>query len=258
MGKFIRFTAQDDGIGFLTLANPPVNALSAEMVRQLQTVIRRISELSSIHVLIITSTEQQFCVGLDLKEQKDIDREQSMENVTEIRDVFTELANLPVPTICGIQGSALGGGAELAISCDFRIMSEEGTIGFPEAGLGIIPGAGGTQRLPRLIGPSKAKYWIFTGHKFTAEEALSDGVVDFIVDDGTVLESAIELAGEMLTSGPLALRMAKNCINRGIELSLRKGLEIEKKSFEDLINTRDWGEGLSAFLEKRTPKWLNK
>lgn len=258
MSKLIRFTCQDDGIGFLTLANPPVNTLSSEMVSQLSEVINRITTDKDIRALIVMSAEKHFCVGLDLKEQSNISKEQSVADVDRMRDTYTQLSELSIPTICGVSGAALGGGAELALSCDFRILDESATIGFPEAQLGIIPGAGGTQRLPRLIGPSKAKYWIFSGKIFSSEEALDDGVADFLVDDGTVLESAIELAVELLTSGPIALKAAKYCIDSGLEVSIAEGLQIEQTHFSALVETEDRDEGLKAFLEKRDADWENK
>ncbi|MFQ6609640.1 MAG: enoyl-CoA hydratase-related protein [Fidelibacterota bacterium] len=258
MNKIIRFTYHDDGIGFLTLGNSPVNALSHSMIDSLNSTLMEIEKLSDVHVLVVTSSEKHFCVGLDLKERVNMDKEQVVKNVDRIQSTFTRLADLPIPTICGISGAALGGGAELALACDFRILSRDAIIGFPETGLGIIPGAGGTQRLPRLIGPSKAKYWIFSGQKFNAEEALEDGVADFLVDDGTVLESAIELAGEILMSGPIAVRAAKSGIQRGLDTSLEEGLKLERDLFKSLIKTDDSDEGLNAFIEKRSPEWKNR
>jgi methylglutaconyl-CoA hydratase len=255
MGNLIRYTCQDDGMAFLTLANSPVNALSQDMLNEFIEIVGKIENDPAVRVLIISSNQRHFCVGLDLKEQSRLKAEQSIESVQNIQNCFDKIATLPIPVICAVNGAALGGGAELAISGDFRILEESAVIGFPETGLGIIPGAGGTQRLPRLVGVSKAKYWIFTGNQFSSEEAIEDGVADFIVDDGILLESAIELADEILSSGPLAVKAAKNAIEKGMGLPMRDALDLEISSFQKLVGTKDWNEGLSAFLAKRKANW---
>lgn len=258
MGNLIRYTCQDDGMAFLTLANSPVNALSQNMLKELLEVVNKIENDPAVRVLIISSNQRHFCVGLDLKEQTENNADQSFESVQNIQSCFDRIAKLPIPVICAVNGAALGGGAELAISGDFRILEESSIIGFPEASLGIIPGAGGTQRLPRLVGISKAKYWIYTGNQFSSEEAMEDGVADFIVDDGILLESAIELADEILSSGPLAVKAAKESIEKGMELPMDEALNLEIKSFKKLVNTNDWREGLKAFTDKRKANWKNE
>ncbi|MBT3250249.1 MAG: enoyl-CoA hydratase [Candidatus Marinimicrobia bacterium] len=255
MGNLVRYTCQDDGMAFLTLANSPVNTLSQNMLNEFLEVVENIENDPAVRVLIISSNQRYFCVGLDLKEQSGFKAEQSVESVQKIQNCFDKIATLPIPVICAVNGAALGGGAELAISGDFRILEESAIIGFPETGLGIIPGAGGTQRLPRLVGVSKAKYWIFTGNQFSSEEAMEDGVADFIVDDGILLESAIELADEILSSGPLAVKAAKNAIEKGMGLPMKDALDLEISSFQKLVNTKDWNEGLKAFLAKRKANW---
>ena len=180
------------------------------------------------------------------------------ETLEDINNCFNKLADLPIPTVAAINGAAMGGGAEFALCCDFRVIAESAMIGFPETGLGIIPGAGGTQRLPKLIGPAKAKYWIFSGRKFTAEEALEEGVVDFISEESELIETAIDISDEFLANAPLALRAAKRAILAGLETDLKKGLRIEQDAYETTLNTEDRNEALNAFDEKRKPIWKGK
>ena len=165
---------------------------------------------------------------------------------------------MPFPTISSIKGAVLGGGFELALCCDFRVAEDSSILGLPEASLGIIPGAGGTQRLPRLIGPSKAKYWIYSARKFSAEEAFIDGVVDFLSPDGEVLERGIYLANELMQSAPLSLRASKYAISKGSLLSLDDGLKVEKDAYRMTLHSKDRAEGIKAFTQKRQPKWLGK
>lgn len=258
MSQLVNLTIQSDGMAFITLNNPPVNALSREMIRQLHTAVIRVCDDASARILILSSSCKHFCAGLDLKEQGELNRDEAAESVAAINTCFNELAGLLIPTLSAITGAAMGGGAELSLSTDFRIMSEMGQIGFPETGLGIIPGAGGTQRLPRLIGLSKAKYWIFSAGKFPAEEALNDGVIDFISSDEDLLESAIELADELLQNGPLGIQAAKRAIDGGYQKSIAEGLAVEQAAYESTLDTEDRAEALKAFSEKRPPQWKGK
>lgn len=170
-----------------------------------------------------------------------------------LRSAFSGVASLPMPTIAAIDGAALGGGLELALACDFRVAGGAATLGLPETGLAIIPGAGGTQRLPRLIGVSRAKELIFTGRKVDAPTALSYGLVDRVTAAGGAVESALELAREMLPRGPIAVRMAKRAIDSGMDAALEVGMRVEEACYAQVIPTRDRVEGLAAFREKRTP-----
>lgn len=170
-----------------------------------------------------------------------------------LRAAFTELEDLPMPAIAAIEGAALGGGLELALACDLRVAGAEAKLGLPETGLAIIPGAGGTQRLPRLIGRSKAKELIFTGRRIGHEAAAALGLVDHAVPAGQALQKAIGLAREILPNGPVALRAAKAAINRGLEVDRDAGLAIERACYGEVIPTKDRLEGLAAFREKRKP-----
>jgi|TARA_B110000467_G_scaffold14473_1_gene12484 methylglutaconyl-CoA hydratase len=252
------FKIQDDGLAFLTLNRPPVNALSQDFISSLSELFDKISSNSKINILIISSSIKHFCAGADLIERANFSIEETEKTVCAIADCFTKLENLPFPTISSITGSALGGGLELVLCCDFRVAEGSAILGLPEASLGIIPGAGGTQRLPRLIGVSKAKYWIYSAHKFSAEEAFIDGVVDFLSPDGEALEAAIHLATELMGSAPLSLRASKYAILKGSLLPLDAGIEVEKEAYSMILNSKDRLEGLKAFTQKRPPKWLGE
>jgi enoyl-CoA hydratase/carnithine racemase len=249
------FNLQNDGLAFLTLNRQPVNALSQDLITSLTELFDEISINPAINILIISSSIKHFCAGVDLKERSDLSIDETKKVVSQIGDCFSKLEKLPFPTISAIKGSALGGGLELALCCDFRVGEDSAILGLPETSLGIIPGAGGTQRLPRLIGLSKAKYWIYSARKFSAEEAFIDGVVDFLSPDGEVLETAIDLAAELMENAPLALRAGKLAVSKGYELPVEDGLEIEKEAYEVTLNSEDRNEALKAFLQKRPPKW---
>ena len=257
MNKF-SFNIQNDGLAFLILNSEPVNALSNDFVKSLAELFDKISSNSKIKVLIISSSIKHFCAGADLKERSDLSPEEIKINVTSIRECFNRLESLPFPTIAAIQGSALGGGLELALCCDFRIAEDSAILGLTETSLAIIPGAGGTQRLPRLIGLSRAKYWIFSARKFSAEEAFVDGAIDFLSNKGELLETAIDLADELMENAPLALRASKFAISNGFHLPLSDALKVEEEGYQMILNSADRIEALNAFSEKRSPKWSAK
>jgi len=252
------FNIQDDGLAFLTLSRQPVNALSEEFIVSLSELFDKISSNSKINILIVSSSIKHFCAGADLEERAVLSANGTEKAVSAIGGCFTKLENLPFPTISAIKGSALGGGLELALCCDFRVAEDTAILGLTETSLGIIPGAGGTQRLPRLIGLSKGKYWIYSARKFSAEEAFIDGVVDFLSPDGEVLETAIDLASELMANSPLALRASKYAISKGSLLPLEGGLKVEKEAYGMTLNSTDRLEGLKAFSQRRPPKWSGK
>ena len=252
------FNLQNDGLAFLTLSRQPVNALSQEFVYTLSELFDEISANSQIKVLVISSSIKHFCAGADLKERSNLSIDETERVVSNIGNCFSKLEKLPFPTISAINGSALGGGLEISLCCDFRVAEDSAILGLPETSLGIIPGAGGTQRLPRLIGLSKGKYWIFSARKFSAEEAFIDGVVDFLSPDGEVLETAIDLATELMENAPLALRASKEAISKGMGISLESGLKVEKEAYSITLNSEDRIEALKSFTQKRPPKWSGK
>ncbi len=258
MSQLVNLTVQEDGMAFITLNSPPVNALSRKMVASLHQAVKDVKANGRTRVLLISSAAKHFCAGLDLKEQEGLPEDEAAHAVRDMNACYNEIAACPFPTISAIKGAAIGGGAELSLATDFRVMAESAKMGFPETGLSIIPGAGGTQRLPRLIGPAKAKYWIFSANKFSAEEALDDGAVDFLSTDEDLLETAIELADEFMKNGPLGIRAAKRSIDSGMLVPLNEGLAVEREAYESTLKLEDRQEGIRAFTEKRTPQWRGK
>jgi methylglutaconyl-CoA hydratase len=190
-----------------------------------------------------------------LKERANLSDAETAAYVREIGSAFTELENLPMPVIAVLEGAAMGGGLELALAADLRVAGANAKLGMVETALAIVPGAGGTQRLPRLIGVSRAKELLFTARRISAEEAGQLGLVDRVVPAGEALEAALALAREILPNGPLALRLTKQAVNRGIALSLGSGLALEQACYAQVIPTKDRLEGLAAFREKRKPKF---
>jgi enoyl-CoA hydratase/carnithine racemase len=258
MSNFVKLNIQEDGLAFVVLSQSRINALSKEMVSSLIETIISVKSNPNIRAVIISSNQSQFCAGADLKERKDMTPNNVVEIITNIGECFNLIQSIDVPTICAINGVALGGGAEMSLCCDFRVAEESAEIGFTETSLGIIPGAGGTQRLPRLIGMSRAKYWIYSARKFSAEEAFIDGVIDFLSNDGEVLETAIDLAQEIVENAPIALKAAKYAIEFGLQSTFVEGLSVERKAYIKTLDSQDRLEALRAFTEKRSPKWRGK
>jgi enoyl-CoA hydratase/carnithine racemase len=245
--------AGEDGIAVLTLARPPVNALGKRLVEDLGEAVAELGKDEGLRALIVAAEGKAFCAGADLKERQSMSEEDVRAWVPFLGGTFTRLSRLPVPTIAAIQGVAAGGGFELALACDLRIAEQEAMIGLRETALAIIPGAGGTQRLARLIGPSRAKRWIFTARMHTAAEALEDGAVDLVVGSGGSLESALALARETGANGPLAVRAAKRAIDEGAGLPLPEALQVELRAYESILPTEDRVEAIRAFASKRAP-----
>jgi methylglutaconyl-CoA hydratase len=205
-------------------------------------------------VVVLRSTvDKVFCAGADLKERAAMDQREVAAFVHGLRSGFSALENLPMPTIAAIEGAALGGGLEMALACDLRVAGPKALLGLPETGLAIIPGAGGTQRLPRLIGAARAKELIFTARRLTPQQALSLGLVEYVTEVQSPLDRALELAREILPNGPVAVRMAKKAIDQGIQASLAVGMAVEEQCYAQVIPTKDRVEGLTAFREKRKP-----
>lgn len=246
---------KEGAVGVLTLNRPEVyNCLNLETLFTLRRLIAEIDADREIRAVIVTGAgEKAFCSGADLKERRTMTDLQVQLYIRTIRDTFSELERLPKPVIAAINGVALGGGTELALACDLRVMSESAQMGLTETSLGIIPGAGGTQGLPRLIGKGKAKELIFTARRVHAEEALAIGLVNRTAPPDQVMASALALAEEMAANAPLALAQAKFAIDYGMEADLATGLAMESSAYQVLIPTRDRLEGVEAFREKRKP-----
>lgn len=240
----------------LTLNHPTVNALNRNLVERLHDEVDRLSLDSDIRSVIITGAgTQAFCAGADLKERKTLSQREVSHFVQSIRSLFSKIDNLHQPTIAAINGTALGGGLELALACDLRLVAQNTQLGLPETRLAIIPGAGGTQRLPRIIGFSRAKEMILTGKKIRTDQALDWGLANAVLAHDEVLSSALEWAEQINEGGPLALQQAKVAINYGWNSDLATGLALETKAYETLIPTKDRLEALQAFAEKRNPNF---
>lgn len=255
----IRYT-QRGNLAYVMLNRPEaLNAFNYEMLRELGDIAESIRINPDIRVVIFTGAgEKSFSVGADLKERKTLTDQQVKRNIYKIGEVFTAIENLPQPTIAMLNGYAFGGGTELALACDFRIASSDIQLGLTETSLAIIPGAGGTQRLPRLIGETKALELILTAKRLNAEEALSYGLVTKITSRETLQEQTEAFAALMLANGPIALQQAKFAVKHGMNTDLQTGLSIERKAYEITIPTEDRIEALVAFGEKRKPVFKGK
>lgn len=244
----------------ITLNRPTqLNCFNYEMLVKLGEALDEIRFKTEIRTVIITGEgPKAFSAGADLKERRTLSDEQVRRNVTKIREVFNQIASLPQPTIAAVNGHALGGGFELILACDLRIAVPDVLLGLTEVSWGIIPGAGGTQRLPRLIGETKAKELIYTARRITSTKAEELGLLSSLSNPGQILESAYELADEINQNAPLAIQQAKHAIQTGAQTDLQTGLSIESKAYEVIIPTQDRIEALEAFKEKRAPAFQGK
>ncbi|MGM0846419.1 MAG: enoyl-CoA hydratase-related protein [Bacillota bacterium] len=251
---------QRDHLGIVTIDRPDaMNAFNYDTLIELEKIVESIRINPDIRVVVFTGAgEKAFSVGADLKERKNLTEQQVIRNVMKIGDVFNSVSTLPQPTIAAMNGYAFGGGMELALSCDFRIAVSGTTMGLTETSLAIIPGAGGTQRLPRLIGESKAMELILTAKRLTSEQAFEIGMLTRIASAESFMEEVIAFADEMLSNGPVALQQAKFAIKNGMNTDLQTGLQIERKAYEITIPTEDRVEALAAFGEKRKPRFQGK
>ncbi|BAT72367.1 enoyl-CoA hydratase/isomerase [Thermosulfidibacter takaii ABI70S6] len=244
----------------LTLNRPEVmNALNLPTLLELQQALKEVWFAKEVRVIIVTGAgEKAFCAGADLKEREKMSELEVKNYIKTIRDTFTMFEDIPKPVICAINGYAFGGGLEMALACDLRIAAETAKMGLTETSLAIIPGAGGTQRLPRIVGKAKAKELIFTARRIDAQEAYRIGLVNEVVPKERLLDRAFKIANEIAQNGPLAVEAAKFAINKGSEVDIKTGLEIESKTYDTLIPTRDRREGLLAFKEKRKPQYMGE
>ncbi|MEL7568174.1 MAG: enoyl-CoA hydratase-related protein [Dehalobacterium sp.] len=249
----------EDGLAVIAINRPKVyNALNSELQVELEQILWDLEKDPQVRVVIVTGSIKAFAAGADVSELADADPIEAYENFSLAHRVFDRLEALPFPTIAAVNGPALGGGCELALSCDFRIAGENAMFGLPEVSLGIIPGAGGTQRLARLIGFSRAKEMIFLGKPIKAPQALAIGLVNQVVADEEVLNEAKKMAAKLMERPGVALRFAKESINYGLSTDLISGKNFEKTRGAMLFSTHDQKEGMKAFIEKRKPNYLNK
>ena len=258
MKRLVQVERVAEGVGLITLMRPEAaNAMSVQLLTELSETLDQVHRDPAIRVVLLTGAgEKAFCAGADLKERQGMSERQVKEIVQLIGATVTKVESLAQPVIAVINGVAFGGGLELALACDIRIAATHVKVGLTETSLGIIPGAGGTQRLPRLIGIVKAKELIYTARRLHAEQAKNYGVVTYVYESYELQQKALELASEIAKNAPLALEQAKLAINQGLEVDLTTGLKIESLAYNALIPTQDRLEGLRAFQEKRAPHYL--
>lgn len=258
--QVLQVDVEEDGLCIVTLNRPSsMNALDGELVHRLGESFDELAYNDRVRVVILTGAgERAFCAGADLRERASMSEAQVSRRIDDYRGCFGAIAELPKPVICAINGYAFGGGLELALACDIRVVAAQTKLGLTETRLGIIPGAGGTQRLPRLIGASRAKELIFSGRRLGGEEAEAWGIANYAVNAEDVLPRAKELGREMLQSAPIALQQAKLAIDAGMQADLHTGLQIESRAYAVTLPTEDRQEGLAAFREKRKPTFKGK
>jgi enoyl-CoA hydratase/carnithine racemase len=248
MGEFVRVET-DQAIATIRLERPPMNALNAQVQDELAAVAAEVSADPGVRAVVLYGGPKVFAAGADIKEMADASYQRMAADSRRLQASFTAVAKIPKPVVAAITGYALGGGLELALCADFRVAGRGAKVGQPEIQLGIIPGAGGTQRLPRLIGPARAKDIVFTGRFVEAAEALDIGLVDQVTPDEDVYDVARALVARYATGAALALRAAKQAIDDGLETDLDTGLEIERLHFTGLFATEDQRTGMHSFLE---------
>jgi enoyl-CoA hydratase/carnithine racemase len=248
MGEFVRVEVEQ-GIATIRLDRPPMNALNAQVQSEIAQAAQQVSEDDEIRAVVIYGGEKVFAAGADIKEMADASYASMSAGSRRLQDSFIAVARIGKPVVAAITGYALGGGLELALCADFRVVGESARVGQPEILLGVIPGAGGTQRLPRLVGPARAKDIVFTGRFVAAPEALAIGLVDKVVPDGEVHQAAVDLVARYRTGPAVALRAAKQAIDEGLDADLDTGLEIERLHFSGLFATEDQRTGMRSFVE---------
>lgn len=245
------------GIATITLRRSErLNALGVRLTAELLAALEAVEESGAARALILTGAgPRAFCTGADLKERAALDAAGRWAHNRAINDCANRLARMPIPTIAAINGLALGGGCEITLACDFRLAADHAEIALPEVGLGIIPGSGGTQRLPRLIGPTRAKELIFTGRRIAAAQALEWGLLSQVTPADELLPAARALAGEIARRSPLAVAYAKAAIDVGVESSIEQGLRYETAAIRAALASEDYRVGLAAFAAKQEPEF---
>jgi enoyl-CoA hydratase/carnithine racemase len=258
VGEFVSLSVKD-GIGTIRLERPPMNALNILIQEELRDAAKTFTEDDSVRAVVVYGGEKVFAAGADIKEMADMSYVAMSARAGALSSAFDSIARIPKPVVAAIAGYALGGGCELALACDWRVASADAKLGQPEINLGIIPGAGGTQRLARLIGPARAKDLIMSGRFVGADEALAIGLVDKIAPTGAdVYDAAVELVKPYTLGPAVALRAAKQAVDGGLEMDLASGLAWESQLFAALFATEDKQEGMAAFVEKRKPKFTGR
>ena len=251
MGEYVNLQVDEStGVGTIRLDRPPMNAINDQVVSELEVAARAASTDDRVKAVVVYGGDKIFAAGADIKQMAEAKPIDMMAQMGGLQAVFTQVEEIPKVTIAAINGFALGGGCELSLACDFRVLADNAKIGQPEILLGIIPGAGGTQRLPRLVGIARAKDIIYSGRFLDCNEALAIGMVDVVVPADQVYSKATEIAARY-GKGPLvALRAAKIAINRGLQVDLSNGMLIEREVFVNLFSTEDQKIGMRSFIEE--------
>jgi len=249
MGEFVRLEVED-GVGTIRLDRPKMNALNVQVQEEIRAAAQEATTRTDVKAVIVYGGERVFAAGADIKEMQAMSYTDMVERSGPLMSSISAVARIPKPVIAAITGYALGGGCELALACDFRVVADDAKLGQPEILLGVIPGAGGTQRLSRLVGASRAKEIIFSGRFVDAQEALAIGLADKVVPSADVYAESRAWASTFVGAASYAVRAAKEAIDRGLEVDLETGLEIERMLFASLFATKDREIGMSSFVEQ--------
>jgi len=246
--EFVRLEVAD-GVGTIRLDRPKMNAISFQVQDELRAAAQEATDRDDVRAVVVWGGQRVFAAGNDVKEMADLPYTAMVDRVDALQGVVTAVARIPKPVVAAVNGYALGGGCELALAADVRFAADDAVLGQPEVLLGIIPGAGGTQRLARLVGPSRAKDLVLTGRFVKADEALAIGLVDRVVPADDVYDAAVEWAAQFRAAAPYALRAAKECVDRGLESDLETALAIERQHFAGVFATEDAAAGMRSFVE---------
>ena len=248
MGEFVNLEVTD-GVGTIRLDRPKMNALNEQVQEEIRAAAQEATDRDDVKAVVVYGGERVFAAGADVKEMAEMSHTDMVKRSGGLQSSLTAVARIPKPVVAAVTGYALGGGCELALCADVRFAADNAVLGQPEILLGIIPGAGGTQRLSRLVGPARAKDLIFTGRVVRAEEALAIGLVDRVLPADQVYDEAVAWASQFTKAATYALRAAKETIDRGLETDLETGLEIERQQFAALFATQDRVLGMGSFVE---------
>ncbi len=258
MSEFVKLSVED-GIGTIRLERPPMNALNIDIQEGLRGAAAEFTRDPDVRAVVVYGGEKVFAAGADIKEMADMSYVDMSARAGALSSAFDAIARIPKPVVAAITGYALGGGCELALACDWRIAAADAKLGQPEINLGIIPGAGGTQRLARLVGPARAKDLVMSGRFVDAAEALAIGLVDRVVPTAAeVYDAAVAMVQPYVGGPATALRAAKLAVDGGLEMDIAAGLAWESQLFAALFATDDKQEGMAAFVEKRKPKFTGR
>ena len=238
----------------ITLSSDSVNSINIYMLKDLHKALDDIN-FKEVRCVVFDSNKKHFCAGADLKERSNFSERETLSFLDSLNELYHKIESLSIPTICIINGACLGGGLELALSCDFRIGLPGSIYSFPETSIGIIPGAGGTQRMTQLVGVSKSMEWIFTAKKYSPKEALESGVIDFLIDKTDLNDYIESFILSIIKNAPMAIKAAKKSINSTF---IERGFRIEREQYLEVLRSEDRDEGLISFKEKRPPEWSNK